>query len=156
MSIVKKRRVRSRKWNKESERKYSFIEGKNEDSQCLICYQTVSEKKEEKLERHFSSKHKNYAEKYPLGSQSRTDKFNQLQRGLAQQQSVFKLRRGKTEALNVVSNIVSWEIVRHMKPFTDGEFIKECMIKVAAQLFPDKADIQRAFKDIPLSASSLR
>ena len=26
------------------------------------------------------------------------------------------------------------------------------MIKVVAQLFPDKADIQRAFKDIPLSA----
>ena len=42
-----------------------------------------------------------------------------------------------------------------MKPFTDGEFIKECMIKVAAQLFTDKADIQRAFKDIPLSARTL-
>ena len=106
MSIVKKRRV-SRKWNKEWEKKYFLIEGKNEDSQCLICYQTVSEKKEEKLERHFSSKHKNYAEKYPLGSQSRTDKFNQLQRGLVQLQSVFKLQRGKTEALNVALNIVS-------------------------------------------------
>ena len=42
-----------------------------------------------------------------------------------------------------------------MKPFTDGEFIKECRIKVAAQLFPDKADIQRAFKDIPLSAKTV-
>ena len=110
-------------------------------------------RKEGKLECHFSSKHKNYAQKYPLGSQSRTDKFNQLQRGLAQQQSVFKLQ--KTEALTVASNIVSWEIVRHMKPFTDGEFIKECMIKVAAQLFPDKPDIQRAFKDIPLSARTV-
>ena len=97
MSIVKKRRV-SRKWNKKWQKKYFFIEGKNENSQCLLCYLTVSEKKEGKLERHFSSKHKNYAEKYPSGSQSRTDKFNQLQRGLAQQQSVFKLQRGKTEA----------------------------------------------------------
>ena len=131
--------------NKEWEKKYFFIKGKNEDSLCLICYQTVSEKKG-KLERHSFSKHKNYAQKYPLGSQSRTDKFNQLPRGLAQQQSVFKLQRGKTKALTVALNIVSWEIVRHMKPFTDGEFIKECMIKVAAQLFPDKPDIQRAFK----------
>ena len=98
-------------------------------------------RKEGKLEHHFSSKHKNYAQKYPLGSQSWTDKFNQLQRGLAQEQSVFKLQRGKTEALTVASNIVSWEIVKHIKPFTDGEFIKECMIKVAAQLFPDKPDI---------------
>ena len=154
MSIVKKRRV-GRKWNKEWEKKYFHIAGKDEDSQYLICYQTVSEKKEGKLERHFSSKHKNYAEKYSLGSQSQTDKFNRLQRGLAQEQSVFKLQRGKTEALNVALNIVSWEIVRHMKSFTDGEFIKERMIKVAAQLFPDKADIQRAFKDIPLSARTV-
>ena len=78
-----------------------LCEENNEDSLCLICYQTVSEKKKGKLERHFSSKHKNYAQKYPLGSQSRTNKFNQLQRGLAQQQSVFKLQRGKTEALKV-------------------------------------------------------
>ena len=42
-----------------------------------------------------------------------------------------------------------------MKPFTDGEFIKECMINVAAQLFPDKPDIQRAFKDISLSARTI-
>ena len=76
MSIVKKRRV-SRKWNKQWGKKYFFIEGKNEDAQCLISYQTVSEKKEGKLERHFSSKHKNYAEKYPLRSQSWTDKFDQ-------------------------------------------------------------------------------
>ena len=103
----------------------------------------------------FEINNKNYAEKYPLGSQSRTDKFNQLQRDLAQQQSVFQLQRGKTEALNVASNIVSWEIVGHMKPFADGEFIKECMIKVSAQLFPDKADIQRAFKHIPLSARTV-
>ena len=127
----------------------------NEDSLCLICYQTVLEKKEGKLECHFFGKHKNYAQKYPLGLQSQTDKFNQLQRGLAQQQLVFKLQRGKTEALTVASNIVSWEIVRHIKPFTDGEVIKECMIKVAAQLFPDKPDIQRAFKDIPLSARTV-
>ena len=32
---------------------------------------------------------------------------------------------------------------------------EERMIKVAAQLFPDKADIQRAFKDIPLSARTI-
>ena len=68
---------------------------------------------------------------------------------------MFKLQRGKTEALTEASNIVLWEIVRHMKPFTDDEFIKECMIKVAAQLFPDKPDIQRAFKDIPLSARTV-
>ena len=42
-----------------------------------------------------------------------------------------------------------------MKPFTDGEFIKDCMIKTGANWFPDKPDIQRAFKDIQLSARTV-
>ena len=54
-----------------------ILKGKNDDSQCLICYQTISE---EKLEHHFSSKYKNYDEKYPLGSQSRTEKLDLLQK----------------------------------------------------------------------------
>ena len=42
-----------------------------------------------------------------------------------------------------------------MKPFTDGEFIKDCMIKTGANWFLDKPDIQRAFKDIQLSARTV-
>ena len=42
-----------------------------------------------------------------------------------------------------------------MKPFTNGEFTKDRMIKTAAQLSSDKPDIQRAFKDIQLSARTI-
>ena len=112
-------------------------------------------KKEGKLERHFSSKHKNYDENYPLESQSRTKKLDLLHKGLMQQQLVFKVQRKKAEALTVASSIVSWEIVRHMKPFTDGEFIKDCVTKSAAQLFPAKPDIQRGFIDIQLSTRTV-
>ena len=48
MPVLKKRRV-NRNWDKEWEKKYFFIEGKNDDSHCLICYQNISEKKEGKL-----------------------------------------------------------------------------------------------------------
>ena len=61
---------------------------------------------------------------------------------------MFKVQTNKAEALIVASNIVSWEIVWHMKLFTDGECIKDCMIKTSAQLFPDIPEKQRAFMDI--------
>ena len=54
MSVLKKRRVNQNR-NKEWAKKYFFIEGKNDDSQCFICYKTVLEKIEGKLERLFSS-----------------------------------------------------------------------------------------------------
>ena len=123
MSVLKKRRV-NRNRNKKWEKKYLFIEGKNDESQCLICYQTVSEKREGKLERHFYSKNQNYDEKYPLRSHSWAEKFDVLQKGLAQQQLVFKGQTKKAEALTVASSIVSWEIVKHMKPFTGDYFLK--------------------------------
>ena len=68
---------------------------------------------------------------------------------------MFKVQTKNAEALAVASSVVSWEIVRHMKPFTDGEFIKDCMNKTATQLFPDKLDIQTAFKDIKLFARTV-
>ena len=47
-------------------------------------------RKKGKLEHHFSSKHKNYDEKYPLRSQLQAEKFDLLQKGLMQQQLMFK------------------------------------------------------------------
>ena len=91
----------------------------------------------------FSSNHKNYDEKYPLESQPQNEKFDLLQKGLTQEQFVFKVQTKKAEALTVTSSIVLWEIVKHMRPFMNDEFITDCMIKTAAQLFPDQPDIQR-------------
>ena len=42
-----------------------------------------------------------------------------------------------------------------MKLFTVGEFIEDCIFKTAAKLFPDKPDIQRAFRHIQLSARTV-
>ena len=49
---------------------------------------------------------------------------------------------------------MSWEIARHMKPFTDGEFVKHCMCLAAEYLFhgPEGTGIQDKFKLIQLSA----
>ena len=42
-----------------------------------------------------------------------------------------------------------------MKPFTDSDFFIDCMIKTAAQLFPDKPDMQKTFKHVQLSAKTV-
>ena len=154
MSILKKRRV-NRNWNKEWKKIHFSLKER------MIILNVLSavrphQKKKAKLKRHFFSKHKSDDEKYPLESQSRTEKFDLLQKGLTQQQLVFKEQTKKAEALTVASSIESWEIVRHMKPLIDGEFIKNCtsIIKTAAHLFSDKPNIQRV-KDIQLSARTV-
>ena len=119
------------------------------------CYNSVSEKKASKLERHFFSKHKIYDEKYPFGSNVWREKFEKLQKTLNQQQLVSKVQTKKAESVTSVLSIILWEIAKHMKPFTNGEFIKNCMVKIAAQLFQDKPDIQQIFMDIQLSARTV-
>ena len=83
------------------------------------------------------------------------EKFEKLQKTLYQQQLVFKVQTKKAESIITALSNILWEIAKHMKPFTNGEFIKNCMVKTAAQLFPDKPDIQQIFMDIQLSARTV-
>ena len=146
-----------RRWHNEWELRYLFIEGQNGESICIICNETVSEKKSGKLERHFTAKHKDFNEKYPLHSHARSQKFEQLQKDLKCQQNIFVKRIKLAEAETYASNAVSWEIARHMKPFTDGEFVKHCMCLSAEYLLPapEGSGILEKFKLIQLSARTV-
>ena len=57
------------------------------------------------------------------------------------------------------SFVAAQEIVRHGKPFTDGEYIKESFIKISEHLFTDfknKSDIVQRIRDMPLSAKTVK
>ncbi|GBM60289.1 hypothetical protein AVEN_81647-1 [Araneus ventricosus] len=57
--------------------------------------------------------------------------------------------------VNLESFAVSLEIVKRGKPFTDGEYVKDCFIRTSEELFRDfknKAEIMKKIKDLPLSA----
>ncbi|CAM4608579.1 unnamed protein product [Leuciscus chuanchicus] len=60
--------------------------------------------------------------------------------------------------LNSASFAGALEIVRSGKPFTDGDYIKGCMLSVAKELFndlPNKDKIIQKIKDMPLSARTV-
>ncbi|KAL4120902.1 hypothetical protein QTP88_013511 [Uroleucon formosanum] len=57
------------------------------------------------------------------------------------------------------SFVVSHEIMKSGKPFTDGEYIKKCFIGMSEHLFSEfknKTEIINKIKDIPLSATTVR
>lgn len=58
-----------------------------------------------------------------------------------------------------VSFVVSLKIVKKGKPFTDGEYVKDCFIRVSKELFRDfenKAEIMNKINDLPLSAKTVQ
>lgn len=61
--------------------------------------------------------------------------------------------------VNLASFAVSLEIAKRGKPFTDGEYVKDCFIRASEELFRDfknKAEIMKKIKDLPLSAKTVQ
>uniref|UniRef100_A0A0B7ASN7 Uncharacterized protein n=1 Tax=Arion vulgaris TaxID=1028688 RepID=A0A0B7ASN7_9EUPU len=54
---------------------------------------------------------------------------------------------------------ISLQIAKRGKPFTDGEYVKDCFIRGAEELFRDfknKTEIVKKIKDLPLSAKTVQ
>ena len=105
---------------------YFFIEH-NEKPVCLVCNETVAVNKEYNLKRHHETKHKVISE---LKGTQRKEKLKKLISNLEKQQSIFKKQNVETENNTKASYVVSSLIAKRMKPFTDREFVKECLMKL--------------------------
>ncbi|GLV32920.1 hypothetical protein CBL_20069 [Carabus blaptoides fortunei] len=60
---------------------------------------------------------------------------------------------------NLASFAVSLEIAKRRKPFTDGDYIKDCFMKAAEELFYDfknKETIMKKIKEMPVSAKTVQ
>ena len=127
----------SRKFNAEWESKYFFVEY-NEKLLCLICNEDIKVMKEYNVKRHYNTRHE--AAYQEIQGKLRTDKLEKLKINLQKQQD--KLRQGSAQASAVVeaSYVVSHLIAQHSKPYTDGEFVKKCMVKVAGVLCPKEKE----------------
>ncbi|XP_065645713.1 general transcription factor II-I repeat domain-containing protein 2-like [Hydra vulgaris] len=128
---TKKRKVadENRRFNKLWTEKYAVIESDG-NPLCLIYSVKLQNNESSNIERHFEGKHKEFAQKYPEGSTT-------------------------TE----VSFALSLQIAKAGKPFTDGEFLKDCMYTVSGILYNDfknKDLILSKIKDIPLSARTVK
>jgi hypothetical protein len=113
---------------------------------CLICRESISAVKEYNFKRHYDTKH---ATKFAsLQGQVCTDKLNFLKKSLKSQQSVFKEVSEDAESYVKAGYIIAQKIAKRSKPFSDGEFVKECLVAAAEVVCPNKADV---FKNISLS-----
>ena len=102
---------------------------------CLICQETIAVFKDYNLNRHYDTKHKKYCE---LTGQLRKDKIAKLKANLQSQTSIFTKKVSENEKIVQVSYELNELIAKEMKPFSDGEFVKKCILTAANTLFPDK------------------
>ena len=147
---IKKRKVDSkcRKFQARWEMQYFFKEVKGK-CVCLICNETVAVVKEYNVQRHFETKHKKYES---CTGAEREQKVKQMTATLQAQQNCFLRANKAQESATVASYEVAQLIAQHGKPFTDGDFIKQCLNKVAGIMCPEKL---HDFNNVSLSRNTV-
>lgn len=144
---AKKRKVdiEGRLFNKTWTDKYFFteIQGK---AVCLVCGTHVAVLKDYNINRHFVTKHE---EKFKnLTDEERAREAGVLLAKLQTQQGLFTKCHANRDATVKTSFVLSHKIARRSKPFSDGEFIKECLVDSASLMCPEK---KCSFEQVPLS-----
>uniref|UniRef100_A0A1A8N5E2 Zinc finger, BED-type containing 5 n=1 Tax=Nothobranchius rachovii TaxID=451742 RepID=A0A1A8N5E2_9TELE len=112
---------------------------------CLVCGEEIAVFKDYNLSRHYDKKH---SEKYKnLSDAERARTSEALLAKLQKQQGFFTKLHTSRDAATRTSFVISHKIAKNSKPFSEGEFVKECMVDSAALICPEKS----AFEQIPLS-----
>ncbi|GBO01047.1 hypothetical protein AVEN_208070-1 [Araneus ventricosus] len=140
----KKKTEENREFNQDYTESFAFICNTDDLPTCLICHEKLAHNKKSNLERHFTTKHTQFAGKYPTGD-ARKKAVEELQK---QQQSSSMLSNWtqSSNSVNLASFAVSLEIAKREKPFTNGEYVKDWFIRVSEELFCDfksKAEIMK-------------
>ncbi|KAK2831243.1 hypothetical protein Q7C36_016329 [Tachysurus vachellii] len=128
MSRPKKRKVDSecRVFNKEWTTKYFFTEVRS-TAVCLICQEIVAVFKEYNISCHFATKHANYASKQSPQERATAQR---LTANLQTLQNLFHRQTVIQESSTKASFLLAFKLAKASKPFSKGEFLKECMVEV--------------------------
>lgn len=70
--------------------------------------------------------------------EQRLQKVEELKRGLKSQQALVKKAKSQSQAAVKASFILAEEIAKSARAFTEGDFIKNCMLKVCDEVCPEK------------------
>lgn len=106
---------------------------------CLICKDVISVTKEYNVKRHYNTKHASTFNAYD--GELRKLKLNTLKTSLKAQQDLFKKTFQSGPDIVKASYSIANILARKMKPFSDGELVKECMM----QLLKRFAQIKKEF-----------
>ncbi|KAL4152891.1 hypothetical protein QTP88_000724 [Uroleucon formosanum] len=116
---------------------------------CLICKSVISVPKLYNIKRHYEQ-HKSKYDQYE--GLLREEKLKEFISGYKKQQIMFTKIPQENEAAVKVSYVLSELIAKHSKPFTEGDFIKTCLIKTAEIICPGNL---KAFQNISLTRNTV-
>jgi hypothetical protein len=107
--------------------------------------------KEYNIKRHYDANHgKIYFDNFV--GKLREEKFEELKKNIFQQTKLFdNIRRENIDSVKC-SYVISEKIARASKPFTDGEFIKECIVSAVKVIYPENKQV---FMNISLSGNTI-
>lgn len=161
--IIKRKRTISsecRKFQEEWTWKYLF-QNVQDKAVCLVCNDTIAVFKKYNLERHFSTKHSEYAsvssERLKYLSETLQKEWIKQYCTLTQESNIkiaattsaaTATDSGNKTDTTKASYLVTYKIAKKCKSFADCEFFKECMVEVSELLCPDRKHL---FENISLS-----
>ena len=117
---------------------------------CLICQKNVAVVKEYNIRRHFDTNHANY--RSSLSTQQREVTSQRLVANFRIQQNTLFQQNAVHESFTTASFLLAFKIAQASKLFSDGEFIKHCMVETAGLLCPDT---KNNYKEISLSRRTI-
>ncbi|GFX05939.1 protein ZBED8 [Trichonephila clavipes] len=153
-----KKKIESREFKVKGTANFAFIQNLNGFPTCPICKEKFAHNKKSNLERHFTRKHASFSTKYPTGD-ARKKAVEELQKSQELSTSVFNNWMQSSSSINIASFVFSQDIAKRGKPYTDGEYIKNCFINASEELFQDfknKADILKRIKELLLSTETIK
>ncbi|KAL7373489.1 hypothetical protein ABVT39_007570 [Epinephelus coioides] len=119
---------------------FVFIHRGKGEASVLGVFTVLSVLKEYNIRLHYQT---NHSEKYDhLQGQLRTEKINELLAGLRKQQSAYSC--GVVEIHDAAvkpSYLIANKIASASKQYSEGKFVKTCMLKVAGIVCPDKRQV---------------
>ncbi|XP_067943372.1 general transcription factor II-I repeat domain-containing protein 2-like [Watersipora subatra] len=144
-----KRKIDNRTFQDRWEANYLFTTIKDKPV-CLVCGASVAVIKEYNIRRHYETKH--YEKYKDLDLKQKLQKVEEMKRSLACRQTLFTKAKSKSEAAVKASFIVAAEIAKSARPFSEGEFVKKCMVIVCDIVCPDK---KQEFLNVSLSRNTV-
>jgi len=127
-----------------------FVSEHKGNALCLICHEAIAVLKEYNIRRHYQTKH--FSQFSSFTGNQRNEKYEDLKRSMSIQQLILTKSVDKNEAATKASFRIAHLLAKRMKPFSDGELIKTCILSSVEEMCPEKLSI---FKNLTLSTRTI-
>jgi len=117
------------------DRELFFIDNGPSKAACLICNETCAVFKDYNIKWHFVAKHKDFGQQF--STQELKIKTAGMVKKLKQQQWTLIKCSSTQEAATKASFVLAHNIAKGNKPFSDAEFVKDCIVDTISIVCPE-------------------